>query len=400
MNKIYLIIFLMILFSASSCKFCLQQTYGRYLVTKELSSSTKVDSIFTITIPYELWNGLPLIKLNINDSDSQFNFLVDTGAFSSGTTKLAKEVNGEKKKRIRKTLDTNGEEKQGDFYLFRKIQINDLIISKMNLKCYDELVEGTIDGILGVDFMRDKIFFFDHKNQLLTISNDKNYNFNLSKSQFTKTKIWKSWDNKYFVYADFFNKRNKFLIDTGYNSFVTLDSKSNSLENVSPKKSYLVKIKGAFSSKFFVKNYYEIMNFSFLHQQFALGRLESGNSNKLGFDLFRKMDVQLDFRKNQLYLYSDTDDIFLGEEVPIMPIEFSFSKSDLYVRAVESSIYGSVDLLPGDIIVSIDNELVPNNLDQAIWFIKHLENKEKYIFQIQREDKIFSSEIERKLLKN
>ena len=399
MNKLLLffILFFCLIFSMFSCKFCLQQTYGRYKINKEYNNITKLDTNFTITIPYELWNGIPLIKVNINGSECQFSFLFDSGAFTSGTIGLAKKVNAVKNKiKIKGALDSNLEEKRATLFLFEKIKINDLIISKMNIKCYDKLVDPQIDGILGVDFMENKTLYFDHKNQLLTISNKKKYNH----SNFIKKKIWKSWDKRYYIYLDFFKNKNKILIDTGFDSFIKLTEESGAFKNVKPKKSYLIKSNGAFSSQYYIENYYELLDEKFLNKQKISGVIESGNQNLLGFGLFRKMDVLLDFQKKYIYLYPDSSKLILGNEIPSTSLKLTFLNTKLTIEKIESNLYGKLTLLPGDIILSIDNDLIPNELEKVINYIDQLENKDQYKFQIQREDSIFNCDIDRIFLIN
>ena len=133
-------------------------------------------SSFTATFPFELVDGLMVIEVEIRDQF--FNFIVDSGALTVVSKKVAEQL-GFKAKFSRKFGGSQkGNTKIGFFTLDK------LIIAGVD---FEELGVGIMDftpinntgcynfqGIIGPNLMRSAVWEIDYQQQLITItSNDK-----------------------------------------------------------------------------------------------------------------------------------------------------------------------------------------------------------------------------------
>lgn len=388
---------ILILISATSCTFLIKQTVGRYLINKRFRANSNIESRFSITLPYELLNGsLPCIQVKINDSDSTYLFLFDTGAFSSITNTSLRLNTEQKQKLLSQGTTTDNSDSIIDTRecLIQKMSIGNISFTNLKFNFYDQLINNKIDGILGMDFMEDKVFYFDKVNKLVTISSF-SQNEHPNQSDVMVKKIHKSWDMRYYLYMNVFGEKFKVMLDTGCDGFLILDG--TKLKNVPYTKSYLVKINGAFSSHYLIQNYYYQEDFFVFNKISSTATLLSGEKNLMGFDIFSKTNARIDFRKNKIYLYPSDDKLILGVNIPIQPISLGYEKG-LIVSKIDVSLFNSLNLLPGDVIVSINQKKVPKELDSTQYFMNHLTESEDYSLEIQRKDSVFFCTVKKNML--
>lgn len=376
----------------SSCTFVIQQTIGRSIVKKKFPVNSKIDLPFKIVLPYYLWNDVPIIKIHLNESDSLYHFIFDSGAYSSGSLNIARETIAQKIIENKySTIDSNGETEMGENYIFNKMKLGNYIFNNIKLKCYNKLVDPSIDGVLGVDFMINKVFYFDNENKLLTITNysTKNESVNVSK------KIIKSWNNRFYLKLKVLDKRKKIMLDTGFDSFLKLDKET--LKKKIPTKSFIDQRVGAFSEHYIMKDYYQFNDFTFANKHFDTVIIESGEKNIFGFYVFTKINIKLDFIKNKIVFFHGDFNLKLGNDIPKSLLVLGWD-NNLIINKIESNTYTSLNLLPRDIILSINQSKVPKELNSIQSFMDGLEKTDDYTFEIQRGDSLFNCNVKRTML--
>ena len=380
----------LIIICLTSCTFLIQETIGRKVVSEKYPKIMNSGTIFTFTIPFTFVNGSPCISVKINDLDSSYHFIFDTGSF----TYVSENIIEEKTNLNRQTYDSNGKGSNTYDVELNKIYFNNFCFNNIKIKSLKDFKLENIDGVLGVDFMIGKVFYFDLKNQLLTISN-KNIPIKTKTDNIYESKLYKSWDNRFYIKVDIFNRNEKLFFDTGCNTFIYLNDEN--LVDFKEGKSYLKQSQGAFSSSYVIRNYYDIDSMELFEIQFHDLTIQSNEKNVFGAGVFSKMDIKIDFIKNRLFFYNNKELIFFEKETPNSEIVLGWDNF-LYIKEIEVNAFSRTNLLPGDKIISIDNNKVPDKLNDLILYIKNEASKSKYVFEIQRGDSVFTCEIDRKLL--
>ena len=130
---------------------------------------------FKVEIPFEYRLGLVVVKVELNNET--YDFVIDSGATNVLSKELAKTLGN------KGLISVNNKDAQGNFQPMNFTKIEELTIGGIKFKDtaagtgdFNQSIEVEcldIDGILGANLMRLAIWKIDYRNQIITISDDK-----------------------------------------------------------------------------------------------------------------------------------------------------------------------------------------------------------------------------------
>lgn len=178
-----------------------------------------IPSTYKEYLTYELKQNA--IYMNVILDNKTYNFLVDTGAPTTLSTKVKGDFTLLKEKEIR---DASNNKQMVNYITVPRLQIGKLTyegfaVMYEHLDLFDEL---GIDGIIGANIISKSAWNFDLVNQKITVSNEMDEK-ELSKN-FKKIKVVKNTVGTPTLTFSYFNKikEKNIFFDTGYNDFFYL----------------------------------------------------------------------------------------------------------------------------------------------------------------------------------
>lgn len=354
-----------------SCVSILKNTVGRVILTKSekefvFKKNTQVE------FDYEIDNGLIVLKMSINNVDS-LRFILDSGAKTCLSEKSAIILGGTLTSGSNTSKDNNSVQVKSKIYFFDSLVFNCLKLKNLKIRSFVNLPLN-VDGIIGSDFMADKIVSINAKNKKITFTTRKNDYKNSH-----VIKISKGWDGRYYINAKIENRNYKLLFDTGHTGWISIQD-SLTLES-QKKASYITKSINMHSYNFKVVDYYDIPTIEIggYYLENDVIRLTKTIGLKkdyglLGFNFFHNQDVVFDFIKKRIFFE------MLNTESKINyfpPINF-YVKDGLRILNIEPSIFNETGIRPDDQVYSINKFRIPSSNDEINdFFLK----KEYHIYK-------------------
>lgn len=273
-----------------------------------LQNGTLKQTNFVEQIPFNFENGLPLVTVNIEGIN--YNFLLDTGAPTVITPKLAKFLNLSLATNS-KTGDSQGNVKKQDFVVIKNIQIGNINFENTGAAVIDLHQNLTMkclnyDGIIGANLMSKAIWEIDYPNKSIKIT-DKKEKLDISKNAISidfTTKIQKTP----LVVIKIGNKiENKVTFDTGAkgNFNLTVSNFSTEIKNLKSivqigKSSTGIYGNGASNKTQFLKiQDLTLGNFNVKNQ---IVRFDENDTNLVGNDFFRFFKIVINWNENKIYM--------------------------------------------------------------------------------------------------
>lgn len=129
--------------------------------------------VYKVQVPFTYRLGLVVIKVKIDDTN--YNFLIDSGAINLVSKELAKKLKL-KTAFSQEVSGSSGASSSLDFTTLKKVSIGKLSFINTgaaitDLNANSEMRCLNIDGIIGSNLMRKAVWEFDYKNQQITITN-------------------------------------------------------------------------------------------------------------------------------------------------------------------------------------------------------------------------------------
>lgn len=371
---------------------------------------------FRTEIPFEIHNKLIVIKAKLNDSDKEYEFMVDTGApvsviykepfeavkADTVMTYNVRDSRGNSAKSVYIMLDlTLGNSKFKDIFTVYAAEPSEVV------RCI------ALDGIIGADLMQTANWEIDMENQKIIITDFKSGKPNLEGYQRIKgakrspsmRMPWLTVVPGLTVDLELNGKKFKDVyIDTGSAGSLTMpkDEKTDSVFKNEQKKvlwgysSY--GLLGGSMDTTYVYNTVDV-EMGKVHIPNPSIDMYKRNSSLLGMGILSDYNLFFDFKKNDLYLKSIATEKKKSDEK-----EFGFSiyydsKSKVYTVAnlYEGSTASRAGLLLADTIVEVNNEKFPAFTDFCEFrqWVKALSKGEgPLIVTIKRDDLVFTIEKE------
>ncbi len=160
------ILVLTIILSLTSCTPSLSR---KLLKGAEIAPSNPIKSV----VPFALDEHPIFIKVHINGSKKTYKFILDTGAFTTITKQVAKEL------KLQNLTDftvhgAGGHSKKTNLVKLKSITVGSSKVENIAVSIIDvpEYFGKNIDGFLGSDFLRFFQVTIDYKNKKLTLTQD------------------------------------------------------------------------------------------------------------------------------------------------------------------------------------------------------------------------------------
>lgn len=281
---------------------------------------TSYSQAFQDTIPFRNDLGLIIIPITFNGVEKQFAF--DTGAEYSVAYGWAKED----LRKTNKTITINsstGRKSKMRFYKSGKIELASRKITRHRIlsapkntvfSCHN------IDGILGVDIIKELNWTIDYKNKIL-ITHPSNYVPKKVKEMHQLDFDFRN--NRPYVYLKLQKNKFKFLLDTGAGGNSNISQRNYNLTNINdyPQISFYTgtfDVNGTLTSS--KPKVFKLPNAS--SRQVTLSPIiyyNTQKSTKIGNRLWSGKELFLSLKKEQLYLSSSQiDQSYAGYSCSIM----------------------------------------------------------------------------------
>ncbi len=404
MRKITVISLLLVLL-ISSCSSIRQFRY--------MSKAKAPKGTFRTEIPFDISNGLIVLKVKLSGSDKEYDFMLDSGAPISVIYKEVYEASKAETVMSYKVTDTHGKAIQSD-YMMLDLEIGNSLFKDV-FTAYSPEVSEMIrciasGGIIGADLMQTANWQIDFENKKIVISDTKKSSLpdlkDYQKISFTKRSPMSSmpWVNilpgmtvdvkvngTLFkdVYIDlgstrgltlpknaktdtlFKNDLNEILI--GYSSFGLFGAKLDTTMHYT-------------SSNMYVKDF-KLNNHS----------IEIGEhyGHLLGTEVFTDYLMYIDFRKENLYLKPAKKEVSTDEEKLGFSMLYDCKTSTCYVSSVfEGSSAKLAGLQIHDTITEVNGQPIPvftEFCEFRVWN-KKMRKEELLIVKTSRRDEVFKIE--------
>lgn len=350
----------MLPFLFTSCKVIVQNVIGNHLVDMHYAPQKQTKEFYT-SIPFRLENGNILLKVKVNNSRKDYNFMFDTGATTMISNQLINELDLKNGITI-VSKDAFNNEISGMSYL-TSLKINDLEIKNLRINSVDSVFfskkcNQKIDGIIGPNVLNQGYYYFNILEKKLVITNIKD-KLPLKSFQ-TPARLKRFMGQPYLQVRGF--KKKWLKLDTGYaNGFILLNVNSEILN----KEDKLIKQKystfRSFSSEIIkTVNYYNrkviIGNEQFLMPIEQFSR-KSGNGN-IGSKIVEYNNVIIDVPNKKFYILKNSN-IVINDS--IANINFRFKNDKIIVGALTKD--GNLEkrgIRMNDTISKINNKNVKN----------------------------------------
>jgi predicted aspartyl protease len=172
--KVYFVtIILFLCFVVNGCK--VPPKFERILAGGSLSTDKIGESI----VPSQFKNNLIFIKARINDSEQEYNFLIDTGAFITVINKKIADSMGLEKEAEDTVTDEVGNSRNVDVVVLKSLKIGEIAVQNCGALAADfgniESFGIRFDGVIGTNFLRFFLVDIDYEKEMITFSTEQSF---------------------------------------------------------------------------------------------------------------------------------------------------------------------------------------------------------------------------------
>ncbi|MEL7220750.1 MAG: aspartyl protease family protein, partial [Bacteroidota bacterium] len=321
-------------------------------------------------IPFKMVKGAIIIEVEI--ADSTYNFVLDTGGYLS----ISKEIQERLSLMVSSSVtvsDINKNEKVFEKAILPQIVIGGLVFQNREaiiISDYGEYPDRCfgISGMIGRDFLRGKITYFDYAKQEMRITEEANHIPALESMNYTRLKTSKRGLPDIKIEID--GKKRFIELDSGSPDFISF--KTAELESILAKENAKHGIRayeGIFSFGVAGKSYTPTLRYSRTISEWRIGheifqnttsQLSKPSAARMGAGLLLRGIVALDWKNNRFYF-----DTYENHQLPIEE-NFGFDigkiRGEHTIKWVEKGTAAERQGLQyGDIVLSI------NGRDPAKW---------------------------------
>jgi predicted aspartyl protease len=274
---------------------------------------------FRTEIPFELESGLIIIKAKLNDSEKEYEFIVDSGAPFSVIYQEALEESKAKTVMASSVSDSQGNAVKSD-YVMLNVGIGDLVFKEMlaaHTNPHELLRCIAYDGIIGANLMQTANWQIDFENKKIIISDRKKSSLpdlkDYQRVSFSKRSAFGSMPWLHIVPGMTVDVKvngklfKDVLVDSGSSGALTIPK--NEVTDTLFKNDLKEVLTGYSSFGLFGANMDTSYNYS--SSDIYMGnlridkhRIDVANQNKslLGMEIFSNYAMVIDFRKKDMYL--------------------------------------------------------------------------------------------------
>jgi predicted aspartyl protease len=152
---------------------------GGYISTKRIKEST---------VPFESKDGLIYVKVRINESEKEYNFVLDTGAGATVISKNVAESLGLKVESKVNATDATNNSQNVDLVTLKSLKMGEVAVNNCGAIIIDlgnvESYGLKFDGCIGTNFLKLFIVNIDNENEHVTFSTKQSYLENLNIDKF------------------------------------------------------------------------------------------------------------------------------------------------------------------------------------------------------------------------
>jgi hypothetical protein len=338
----------------------------------------KVYQTFYTQLPYEVINGFIIVEIKVNGKTCRL--MVDTGSRSYISKNMKDQLNMNVFDSTF-SIDITGKrievEKVRGLLEFGSLQLFDF---KFTVKDNFFSICDSIDGILGNEIFNQGVFYFNHSNHTITITNT----------------ISQIHDSIGFTNVSIKNKIGdltikheglRYTLDSGFsNGFICTNKKSDLLNSSVNTKELNKRIDGLNSEKY-VNILYQAQNVNLFRNEFQgiICFTDEIKANLLGSDWFTNNDLILDLNNKKIYIRKGEEKFEKSIE-SISNFSFGHVNNTVLIDGVSSQIKM---IHVGDIVQKINGIDVINikSKCELLDFCKSLNYEEGLTLTILKENK-------------
>lgn len=372
-----------------SCIPILKNTVGR-VVHKKSVKQFQFASSDQMEFDYIVEYGVIVLQLTFNEVDS-LRFILDSGAATCLSENTAIRLGGILTTKSESSTDGNAIGNKAKIYFFENIQFNNFPFFNLKIRTFNKLPLKA-DGILGSDFIANKIISINSLTKKIT--------FRKGKMENTTSKLFKikkGWDGRYYTTVKVENKKYNFLFDTGYSGSISI--KDTVKFNSQKKASYLSKSIHMHSESFSIVDIYNIPSIQIggydfenenirVYQEYGLKK----DYGLLGISLFLNQDVVFDFNKKRIYF----EKLNVNSNYNYFPQINFYINDGLRIWNLQPEIFNTTGILPDDMVIAINKFKVPESNDELTDFFLKKEYRiynDSLELEISRADSTFIRKI-------
>lgn len=374
-----------------------------------MSKTKAPKGTFRTEIPFELHNGLIVIKAKLNGSEKEYEFILDSGAPASVIFKEAMEESKAASVMSYKVSDSQGNSMQSDYVLL------DVILGNSEFK--DVFATYTAepgvllpciahDGLIGANLMQTANWQIDFENKKIVISDRKKSSLpdlkDYQKVSFTKRAPFSSmrWLTVLPGMAVDIKVNGKLYkdiwVDLGSSGALSLPKNpvTDTLLKNEPKQTLLgYSTFGLFGAKMDTAYYYKSSEMILDGVQFNTHTitLEKQRRSLLGTEILSDYTLYIDFRKKDMYLKpvvpnKTSDDKKLG-----FSLLYTSETSKCYIASIlQDSPADQSGLQLNDVLTEINGQPLPAFKDFCEFreWSRKIHHADAVTMKIEREDKL------------
>jgi predicted aspartyl protease len=167
------VIVLCLCFVVNGCK--VPPKFEKILAGGSLSTDGITESI----VHSQFKNNMIFIKARINDSEQEYNFLIDTGAFITVINQKIADSMGLKKEAEDTVTDEVGNYRNVDVVVLKSLKIGEIAVQNCGALVADfgniESFGVRFDGVIGTNFLRFFLVDIDYEKEILTFSTEQSF---------------------------------------------------------------------------------------------------------------------------------------------------------------------------------------------------------------------------------
>jgi predicted aspartyl protease len=222
-------VFHIVAFAVGSVLFYTSASIESVIYHKIVSQGKIQNADFTSSVPFDYkMNGIIVLKVKINGSDEEYEFIYDTGASVSMISREMADALDIKRSTRSTTIDSQKNKKKNDFVVLNDVTIGNVTFSEIAAGIIDYPKESIFrciakDGIIGANIIRKANWQVDFHNNILHISDMDFTNFS---EKAVSVPMMKSFSGKPYVSAEVNGVYlQKVLVDLGSNGSLDLPLK-------------------------------------------------------------------------------------------------------------------------------------------------------------------------------
>lgn len=317
-------------------------------------------------LQYKPIDNTIFVKVRINDSEKEYNFIFDTGAINAIDDDLAEQLGLEKVSSV-KAVDAGGLSSETGVYKSDKLSIEGIVVKNpgliaLDLSFIEKILDTEVDGIIGNNFLKFFAVTINYEDSTLIFSSQTERN--IASNNYYTMDFAQNMSTGYSpeISCRFGDYETKAYIDCGNSGYITFPN-----ENL--EKSGILKFPhvisegsgsgGAFGIPEFTKTYLiRIPNFSigsFTGEKILIQSGE-GSTILIGNDFLSQFNVKINYPEKQIVLFPFKD----KPEFDNNPQEIGFSaikteqQTFKTVLVLENSSAWKAGIKQGDEIIEIN----------------------------------------------